>query len=110
MIHRVIELRDQIDPAIGVRGEVLDVVAKNLIIADNRKDVIERVDRRHEQTDFFDRAGHAPGSDEITGIVAFTSLADAYNAEAYLAARKPELIQGCAAFGRRSAPDWPQVV
>jgi hypothetical protein len=76
MIHRVIELRDQIDPAIGVRGEVLDVVAKNLIIADNRKDVIERVDRRHEQTDFFDRAGHAPGSDEITGIVAFTSLAD----------------------------------
>ena len=76
MIHRVIELRDQIDPAIGVGGEVLDVVAKNLIIADNRKDVIERVDRRHEQTDFFDRAGHAPGSDEITGIVAFTSLAD----------------------------------
>jgi hypothetical protein len=67
MIYRVIELRDQIDPPIGVGGEVLDVVAKNLIIADNCKDVIVHGDRRHEQTDFFDRAGHAPGSDEITG-------------------------------------------
>src|SRR5271169_2852414 len=54
-IHRVIELRLQVDPSVRIGREVLDDVAENLPVPDDVPYVVEGVDRGDEQADFFDR-------------------------------------------------------
>jgi hypothetical protein len=54
-VGRVIKLGLQINPSVRIVGEVLDDVAEDLAVSDDVANVVERVDRGHEQSDFFRR-------------------------------------------------------
>ncbi|MNH21380.1 hypothetical protein D3C79_811870 [compost metagenome] len=49
-------------------GEVLDVVAEDLVVADQGQHVVRGVDRGSEETDLSDRTDHAAGADEVTDL------------------------------------------
>ncbi len=62
------QLRLELDAAVGVARVVLDRVREDLVVADQRDDVVRRIERSGEQADFLDRAGHAGDRDEIAHL------------------------------------------
>ena len=67
-VDHVVELGHEVDAPVRVGGEVLDVVGQDLVVADERPDVVHHVDRCHEQADLLDGADDAAGLDEVAGL------------------------------------------
>src|SRR5271165_4247648 len=68
MVCGMPDLSDQLHSPIGVGGEVLDGVGENLIVSDERSDVIRSVESRREQADFVNRAGQSASRYKIPGL------------------------------------------
>jgi hypothetical protein len=68
VVGRAGQLCLQVNPAIGIGRVVLDRVAEDLAVADQRQHVVGRVDRRSEQADFLHRPGDAADRHEIADL------------------------------------------
>jgi hypothetical protein len=60
-VDDVVELRSQVNMAMGVRSEVLDDVAEDLSQAHEVANVVEGVDRSNEESNLFDGTHHFTG-------------------------------------------------
>src|SRR6185437_5571152 len=67
-IDAVGELRHEFDAPIGVGRVVLDVVAEDLGVADERYDVVGRVDGGREEPDLVHRSLDAAGQDVVAHL------------------------------------------
>ena len=68
MVDGAIELGGEIDAAVGVGAEVLDVVGDHFVVADDGVDVVGGVDGRAEDDNGADGAGDAADADEVTDL------------------------------------------
>src|SRR5262245_6926874 len=65
VIHTVIELRLQVNAPIWICRKILDCVRENLVVANDRLNVVRRIKDRDKQPDLPNGARHAPGGYEV---------------------------------------------
>ncbi len=65
VVGAMLKLCDKVHTAERVRGEVLDVVREDLVVANDGANVVHRVDGRDEEPDVLDGADNTTGVDEV---------------------------------------------
>jgi hypothetical protein len=68
MISSTGKLAFQINAAEWIVGEILDRIAKNLVVANHGLHVVRRIDSRRKQTQFSDRPRDTANRDEISNL------------------------------------------